>query len=749
MRERLLAIGCDIAPLEGRRAMDGYSADWPGQDLHWEGGSFSLYGEAAGAEVSGDRIIRLSGSIQATLHERKALSGWMELEIGSKDDSLAKDIYLVGTRPLPKDNITCLCRHPLSPDYLLAGTNDRQLLVLDASLAADLAVLATYDLPAPIKSLVCSGKRLLGLEMTEGKGIYLFDIAGPLQGGVIAEGLYVLPVALQALAENDAKSAWGLTADGIIYQLDFTGVPISSESTLANALKKAATLESRHFTLAKLVEQAKSAYRSITDMKSPGRYLYLKEGVFSGFAYDGKQFWVFRQPVSKQSAGILLLYSQEGILLNSFSSQPEATLSSINYSHNMLMVLDLEHRLYHQYLIADAMQPAAVFTPHPGCHPGYLPAGTSDSGGIHNLCLLYAGGQGKESVHRYDREKLIPLAAYIAEDGTAKDYFMDGFLMLAQYSPLLNGRSFGVDLNGPPSRKEDWLALFDEYYHPEANLTALEESLRELRIQLPDRKPRAARVVLGIPTPDPRCRDWDGKGYSLVHDSHRIDVQGWAMGEIIERWQKARYRHLMLAGFYFMTEQGSFNDPVLHAFPRQCRSRGMQSFAIPGLYSAWMTEFTRADFDCIAFQSSHAFTKPAGRPSYYLLKNAGHIAREFDMGMEVELPYDVMEDSGRQKLQDYLDMAHIQGWAGAFKAYFQSYDLIKSLAECKESSSRALYDSLYALSRLSYEAAAHPSPGFVPVDARAAWDAQTGYDRIKINLEGHKGIFSVSRIHAG
>ena len=52
------------------------------------------------------------------------------------------------------------------------------------------------------------------------------------------------------------------------------------------------------------------------------------------------------------------------------------------------------------------------------------------------------------------------------------------------------------------------------------------------------------------------------------------------------------------------------------------------------------------------------------------------------MGVEIEIPYDVVDSlAGRQKVYDYLEMACIQGWAGAFKAYFQSYRLLQILAE--------------------------------------------------------------------
>ena len=171
----------------------------------------------------------------------------------------------------------------------------------------------------------------------------------------------------------------------------------------------------------------------------------------------------------------------------------------------------------------------------------------------------------------------------------------------------------------------------------------------------------------------------------------------------MERWGQAKFQYLKLAGFYYMTEQGAWNDPVLHTFPKLCKQYGLRSYAIPGITSTWITEFNRAGFDCVALQSSHAFWQPWGRPQHHLLKCAGRIAREFGMGMEVELTYNILEPAGQQKLRDYLTMASVQGWAGAFKAYFQSYNLIKDLADSKLPAYRKLYDDLYQMSCLGHE----------------------------------------------
>jgi len=391
------------------------------------------------------------------------------------------------------------------------------------------------------------------------------------------------------------------------------------------------------------------------------------------------------------------MYDEKGQLKKVFPTWPEAGVNALGYSHSGLLVLDRRQQQLHLYHLADNLEPLA--STGPGTHPGYLPAGSDSSGGIHNLCLLYVGGDRDRALHRYDVSALRSMVGWVDTAGNWLDSFMDGFLILAQYSPLQNGRAFSPDLAGAPSRKEDWLALFDQYFAAGTNLDALDSCAGEIKDNPGIWNSRPVKVVLGIPCPDSRCQEWDRPGYSLSGALQRIEVTRWAMHELMARWAEKRYEHLSLAGFYYMSEQGVWNDRLLRQFPRLCHELGLRSFAIPGITSAWLTEFSRAGFDCVALQSSHAFWQPFNRPRHFALKSAGLIAREFGMGMEVELPYDVAQQGGGEKLRDYLNMAHIQGWAGAFKAYFQSYRLIRDLAESPVPEVRSLYDDLYHLSR--------------------------------------------------
>lgn len=745
----------DISPIEGRTVMDRWPEHCPQRGLNWEVRDFSIGGEFLKAGDSREQTAYIKGKIHP-LNGARPVAGWIEMETVQGLNTVIEDLFLVGTRPLPQPDITCICRHPTHKDYFVAATKNSQLLLLDARLSANLEVLAQISLPAPLVSLVCCGSQLLGLVKSPQHALLIINTdAGNKLSPFKPASRTLLATPLTALAENDEGSAWGLGEDGSIYRLELFVQQVSAGHTplmAENLAKKVGRLHGKRFITGSLTGHLKSMYKAIRGGQFTWRSICRArgiKGVFAGFAYDGSHFWAFRLTGKKESPTMLLLYDKDGSLNRGYTTWPEVSLSSLNYSHNQLLILDLEHQQLHIYHLADNMEPVAGWSPHSCRHPGYLAAGTPDSGGIRNLCLLYAGGEGSSRVHRYDLDKLRPLVGYVSTQGVVKDIFMDGFLLLAQYSPLLNGRSFGADLKGEPSRKEDWLALFDEYFYCGANLQALENCAAEVNRKLDSPAAELTKVVLAIPTADRRCTDWDDKGFSLAEESHRIEVTEWAMQELVNRWQGSRFRKLELVGFYYMTEQGAWNDPVLTAFPRLCRKFGVRSFAIPGITSSWMTEFTRAGFDCVAFQSSHSFWRPIGRPRQYLLKIAGRIAREFRMGMEVELPFDVMEPVGQAKLRDYLEMAGIQGWAGAFKAYFQSYNMIKNLAESDIPACRQLYDDLYHMSQLGRTKENHPTFIFrnaIPIDWQASLPGRAEKGLLRYNIEGHQGVFQITEI---
>jgi len=696
MRGLKTDLSCDIAPQQGRDALAGWLGQSPGEELLWPATDFSLGVELRGLEEGDDFSVTLRIRLDTPVSAPPP-PGWIEISASSHPYGIS-DMILVGSRPLPKRDLTCISRHPGSRDYLLAGTEDGRLLTMDARLTADLRILEEVALPVALRSLVCCGQDLLGLSADSKQLLRISAVPGS-PGASQVQTVSYPEITLVALAENDASSAWGLSAAGEIFQILLTDQQQHTSSSANNFgdCRRIGRLQKSGLTAFNLESWLKSMYRTFVNRRFSWKSLLPQTGNPGGLAFDGQHFYSCVYSRKDGSGDVLRMYGPKGQLKKVFPTWPEANITALGYCNSGLLVLDRRLQQLHLYHLADNLEPQA--STGPCTHPGYMPAGSDRSGGIHDLCLLYIGGDLDKTLHRYDINGLRSMVGWVDAEGKWLDTFMDGFLIMAQYSPLQNGRAFAPDLAGAPSRKEDWLALFDEYFAAGVNLEALNSCAGQIKNSPGIEDLRPVKVVLGIPCPDPRCREWEGPGYSLAGAAQQIEVTRWAMNELMARWAESGYEHLHLAGFYHMSEQGVWNDSLLNQFPRLCHEFGMRAFAIPGITSAWMTEFSRAGFDCVVLQSSHAFWQPFNRPRHFALKSAGLIARDFGMGMEVELPYDVPQPGGGEKLKDYLNMASIQGWAGAFKAYFQSYRLVRDLAESPVPGVRSLYDDLYHLSR--------------------------------------------------
>ncbi|NPV92291.1 MAG: DUF4855 domain-containing protein [Firmicutes bacterium] len=328
-------------------------------------------------------------------------------------------------------------------------------------------------------------------------------------------------------------------------------------------------------------------------------------------------------------------------------------------------------------------------------------AAAASSSGPGRYCLLYCGGMGKDELKRYTREEILPLAAYVDSEGRIKKPFFSGFIMLSQYSPLLNGRPLGRDLpelGGGPAGAKDWQAVFDEYFADQMNLDALEATVEEVSKAI-GRDDYQVEVYLGIPTPNPKASDWkelSPVGVPTVKNDFRVPevyAVWWGMQGLYERFQKQGYQHLKLSGFYYQTEQGYPGDTVQESFPLMCRYLGLKSIAIPGVTSSYPLNFKKDGYDTVMIQSSHVFNEPSQRYPRVFLDEASIIAREENTGFLIELPYDVEPVSVRARLYDTIREFRNMP-ASAPVGCFQGFDYLSRLAR-SERDLRLVYETVY------------------------------------------------------
>ena len=207
-----MKIGFDRPPQEGRAGSFAVSVgEQRNRELQWGTGDFSLWGETTTRE-KGLHSLSLSGSLRRDSGLAPA-AGWIELETDANGPLEVVELFLVGTRPLPRPGITTVSRHPTRTDRLVLGTTDSRLLLVDAALTANLEIHAEITLPSAPLSIAPGGGLLLVLV----KGEVLLYQANQFPGDTPAFsplGSILLPVDLTALAENDPHHLLGAVLRG-------------------------------------------------------------------------------------------------------------------------------------------------------------------------------------------------------------------------------------------------------------------------------------------------------------------------------------------------------------------------------------------------------------------------------------------------------------------------------------------------------------------------------------------------------
>ena len=297
-------LNSDIAPLEGRSALKGWPPTTGRQGLTWQNSSWLIAGSTLKAQPARIKL-RLQGRLTAC-GDTSPKPGWIEMEAGQVAP-IVLDLWLVGSRPLPSAEITCICRCPGNPEWLVAATATSTLLVLDGRLDCDLKILAQTKLKADyLISLAACGQRLVGLLSGEPR-VQFIDIKLDPSGPILVVGeQYSLPFSLVAVAENDAFNIWGLDAKGNIFNIQWHPQQENHNLPLPPPAAIACTghLQRRSLRKIDLIGYADYFWKLLKSKQlTPGR-VSVRSGSFGGLAYDGRNLWSFCQAASSKPAVI-------------------------------------------------------------------------------------------------------------------------------------------------------------------------------------------------------------------------------------------------------------------------------------------------------------------------------------------------------------------------------------------------------------------------------------------------------------
>ena len=327
-----------------------------------------------------------------------------------------------------------------------------------------------------------------------------------------------------------------------------------------------------------------------------------------------------------------------------------------------------------------------------------------------DIVLCYAGGAGG---CMFDIEYMNDYVWYKDRDGNP-DWLFDGFLLL-QIRDIGDGASEVAFDPGhknkdgsilPAAAQADWMKLIDYYFEDGQCIDAIDKAVEEAA-KILGAPPYKRQVVISIPTPiiykQPLSKKggttyWgilDGKVTDFSKEEDRIAACRWFIDEVLERYGTGKWKHVELAGFYWITEETLDESPLLPEVSAYLHSKGypltwIPYFEAPG-YDGWKDK----GFDTAWYQPNYFFNDaiPYGR-----LETACRQAMENGMAMEIEFDERVLSEpewgdrSYGYRLRDYMQAFIDSGvWEKCPLAYYQSGSAVRDMKCSSDVADRELY----------------------------------------------------------
>jgi hypothetical protein len=314
---------------------------------------------------------------------------------------------------------------------------------------------------------------------------------------------------------------------------------------------------------------------------------------------------------------------------------------------------------------------------------------------ITDLMLIYDGGEGRK-LWTADRFK-----PYVCrEEGSKFEWLYDGFLFL---DPLAkSGRRLCPITNRKDATKGDWQDLLDHYFQDGQSISALNQLLEALAAE--GHKPiRKRRVVIALPTPltgsDPNriviSSDWgelNGKRLDFKQAEDRLKAAQWYVDEVMKRWEQRHYRHLELAGFYWLFER-AWKVHHTQQISQYIHSRGSRLYWIPS-WPQGRREWQQYGFDFVYQQPNYFFHR---KPTLFSrLEEACLFAESCGTSMEMEFNLDLLaKPAFLSYFDEYLQAYEKhQVWDKRPVAYYEGAGAWFEMAKSEDPAVRSRFKAL-------------------------------------------------------
>ncbi len=334
---------------------------------------------------------------------------------------------------------------------------------------------------------------------------------------------------------------------------------------------------------------------------------------------------------------------------------------------------------------------AATFAPKAATEGATIDA----LGGYENLRLTYTFKYSASDRARQTSEKLLPYAGYYDENGTLKDFFFDSYLFLPcmDYGP--SGARMHYDVNNP-TKAIDWTTYVEDTFVSGYNVDALESAFNTVKKGLGDTETQAG-VFLTILYPAKGATSFGtlgGRSLDFSKTDDRKYAIKWMIDEQVKLFNNKNYKHLDLVGFYWL-EEAIMDDGDAELFnyaSEYLHSLGYKFIWIPWFKSNGYDRHEELGIDVACMQPNLFWMS---EPDYNRVKTSCSISKQYGMGMEMEVSYDVEQDEYFNRYLCYLEGGLQSGMMREVKMYYDDFSVYYYACNSSVQNMRDTYDLTY------------------------------------------------------
>ena len=292
-------------------------------------------------------------------------------------------------------------------------------------------------------------------------------------------------------------------------------------------------------------------------------------------------------------------------------------------------------------------------------------------GGDHDIVCFHAGySPENEILVNNTKDSFLYYIAYRDEDRRVVDTMFDSVMFLTLQGKCPSGGN--LTISGGETVMTDWIALLDNYFHPEYNLHALDEATAEMKKTLSLDDSYKTSVYLTVPYPkigNIEFGDYDGDGKVNRIDSYEatLEVTKWFMDEVDKRFSEAKFENIVLKG-YFCNSEGITRQHYDYEwdFARDAaalmRERGLYCVMIPYYHGVGIDANDEFGFEAMLMQPNLSFNESLQDDPAGMMEDFAKTAKQLGLGIQMEIADGVRWDASLGKYyEQYLVSAAQNG----------------------------------------------------------------------------------------